>query len=44
MSRFLKPDPCSDPANSSHVLVYYNARSGWALGLETIGLSKIIHL
>ena len=33
-----------DPDNSSHVLVYYNARSGWALGLESIGVSKLLYL
>ena len=34
----------TDPDNSSHVLVYYNARSGWAVGLESIGVSKLLYL
>ena len=33
-----------DPDNSSQVLVYYNARSGWAVGLESIGVSKLLYL
>ena len=34
----------TDPDHSANVLVYYNARSGWAVGLESIGVSKLLYL
>ena len=42
MSKYKSTTP--DPDNSSHVLVYYNARSGWSFGLESIGVSKLLYL
>ena len=34
-------DTIPDPANSSLLLTYYNARDGWAGARETVGLSRI---
>ena len=32
----------SDPFDPSSSLVYYNARNGWIIGIETIGVSKLL--
>ena len=39
---FFSVEVCVDPTNSSNALVYYNARNGWLLGIETIGVSKLL--